>query len=398
MDLTGLERPLNYLELAHLDRVVIMAAEYDGELDPVVLARAFRHLCAVHPVLRARVRGTSPEAVLAVAPDHEPELIVLPDGADALARIAALPWDATAGVADLVLVQGDAHGYVALRTDHSITDANAWLGTFRELLRVFTAFASGEEPVSEPGTALPAPPAALFHERLGLIPYDRRLFHSATPPEPSAAPAGLFSGYLRLGVAETQWLKRAARRYETTVHGLVAGAILLAQRVLAGGRETVPMYCVSPVDFRRRVDPPVGELETTNFMMSYVAETGVSPRLSPVLVGREVKARMDEVLAGPEGVREAAPMEDALGRNLSYALISNLGVVEEFPAPAGLEFSEIHILDTVGDTFFPGYYVSTYRDRLTVLHIFTERFFSRGDVDRLVRELHEQLLIVGASA
>jgi hypothetical protein len=336
--------------------------------------------------------------VLAVDPDHEPRLIVLEDGPDALAEITALPWDATAGVADLVLVKGDAHGYVALRTDHAITDANAWLGTFRELLRSYTAFAVGEEPVSEPGTALPAPPAALFHERLGLIPYDRRLFHSATPPEPTAGTAGLLSGYLRLSAEETQWLKRAARRYETTVHGLVAGAILLAQRVLAGGRDSVPMYCVSPVDFRRRVDPPVGELETTNFMMSYVAEAAVSPRLSPVLIGREVKAAMDEVLAGPDGVREAAPMADALGRNLSYALISNLGVVAEFPAPPGVAFTELHILDTVGDTFFPGYYVSTYRDRLTVLHIFTDRFFTRGDVDRIVRELHEQLLIVGASA
>ncbi|MEU4250154.1 hypothetical protein AB0F15_22360 [Amycolatopsis sp. NPDC026612] len=398
MDLTVLERPLNYLELAHLDRVVIMAAEYHGDLDADALTRAFRHLCAVHPVLRARIRGTAPEAVLAVSPEHEPDVLVLEDVPDVLTKITELPWDATAGVADLVLVQGDGHGFVALRTDHSITDANAWLGTFRELLRLFTAFAAGEEPVSEPGTALPAPPAALFHERLGLIPYDRRLFHSATPPEPPAGTAGLISGYLRLGTEETQWLKRAARRYETTVHGLVAGAILLAQRVLAGGRETVPMYCVSPVDFRRRVDPPVGELETTNFMMSYVAETGVSPRLSPVLIGREVKARMDEVLAGLEGGRDAVPMEDTLGRNLSYALISNLGVVAEFPAPSGTAFTEIHILNTVGDTFFPGYYVSTYRDRLTVLHIFTDRFFTRGDVDRLVRELHEQLLIIGASA
>ncbi|WIV54704.1 hypothetical protein QP939_38585 [Amycolatopsis nalaikhensis] len=133
-------------------------------------------------------------------------------------------------------------------------------------------------------------------------------------------------------------------------------------------------------------------------MMSYVAETGVSPRLSPVLVGRAVKARMDEVLSAAEGVRDPAPMEDALGRNLSFALISNLGVVAEFPAPSGVEFTELHILNTVGDTFFPGYYVSTYRDRLTVLHVFTDRFFTRGDVDRLVRELHEQLLIVGASA
>jgi hypothetical protein len=398
MDLTTPERPLNYLELAHLDRVVIMAAEYEGELDAGALARAFRHLCTVHPVLRARVRGTAPEAVLAVSPEHEPDLIVLEDVPDVLTKIGELPWDATAGVADLVLVQGDRHGYVALRTDHSITDANAWLGTFRELLRLFTAFAAGEEPAGEPGTALPAPPAALFHERLGLIPYDRRLFHAAVPPEPTAGTAGLISGYLRLSVEETQWLKRAARRYETTVHGLVSGAILLAQRVLAGGCESVPMYCVSPVDFRRRVDPPVGELETTNFMMSYVAETAVSPRLSPVLIGREVKARMDEVLAGPGSVREQAPMEDSLGRNLSYALISNLGVVAEFPAPGGMSFTEIHILNTVGDTFFPGYYVSTYRDRLTVLHIFTDRFFTRGDVDRIVRELYEQLLIVGASA
>ncbi|HEY3466110.1 MAG TPA: hypothetical protein VGL47_13335 [Amycolatopsis sp.] len=398
MDLTTLERPLNYLELAHLDRVVIMAAEYRGDLDADVLARAFRHLWTVHPVLRARVRGSAPDALLAVSPEHEPGLVVLDEEPDALAKIAGLPWDATAGVADLVLVQGDGHGFVALRTDHSITDANAWLGTFRELLRWYTAFASGEEPVSEPGTALPAPPAALFHERLGLIPYDRRLFHSATPPEPAAGTAGLLSGYLRLGAEETRWLKRAARRYETTVHGLVAGAILVAQRVLAGGRDPVPMYCVSPVDFRRRVDPPVGELETTNFMMSYVAETGVSPRLSPVLVGRAVKARMDEVLSAAEGVRDPAPMEDALGRNLSFALISNLGVVAEFPAPSGVEFTELHILNTVGDTFFPGYYVSTYRDRLTVLHVFTDRFFTRGDVDRLVRELHEQLLIVGASA
>ncbi len=354
--MTMVERPLNYLELAHLDRVVIMAAEYQGDLDAGALDDAFRLLCKAYPVLGARVCGTPPDVSLVVTPEHQPELIVLDDVPGVLSKIAELPWDATKGVADLVLVHGDGHGYLALRTDHSITDANAWLGVFRELCRLFTAVVTGDVPE-------PAP-----------------------------------SGYLTLGEEETSWLKRAARRYETTVHGLVAGAILLAQRVLAGGPAKVPMYSVSPVDFRNRVDPPVDVLETTNFMMSYVAEVAVSTKMSPVLIGKAIKTQLDEVLAAPEGVRATTPMQDSLGRNLSYALISNLGVIDDVPCPDGVSFGEFHILNTVGDTYFPGYYVSTYRGRLTVLYVFTQRFFSPDDVDRIVGELREQLLIVGASA
>ncbi len=395
--MTMVERPLNYLELAHLDRVVIMAAEYQGDLDAGALDDAFRLLCKAYPVLGARVCGTPPDVSLVVTPEHQPELIVLDDVPGVLSKIAELPWDATKGVADLVLVHGDGHGYLALRTDHSITDANARLGVVRELCRLFTAVVTGDVPEPAPAP-LPAPPAELFHERLGLIPYDRRLFRSAAPLDGLGEPAGLISGYLTLGEEETSWLKRAARRYETTVHGLVAGAILLAQRVLAGGPAKVPMYSVSPVDFRNRVDPPVDVLETTNFMMSYVAEVAVSTKMSPVLIGKAIKTQLDEVLAAPEGVRATTPMQDSLGRNLSYALISNLGVIDDVPCPDGVSFGEFHILNTVGDTYFPGYYVSTYRGRLTVLYVFTQRFFSPDDVDRIVGELREQLLIVGASA
>ncbi|MFI7114897.1 hypothetical protein [Amycolatopsis sp. NPDC049868] len=392
------ERLLNYLELAHLDRVVIMAAEYQGDVDPEVLDEAFHLLCLENPVLRSRIRRNTHDPVLAVAPGYRPELIVLDDVPDVLEKIAELPWDATNGVADLVLVRGDAHGFLSLRTDHSITDANAWLGTFRRLLWFYRALAEGEETTPEPGDSLPSPPAELFHRRLGLIPYDRRLFRTAALPDVPRDPAGLISGRLTLGEEETEWVKRAARRYETTVHGLVCGAILLAQRVHAGGRETAPMYSVSPVDFRQRVEPPVGLVETTNFMMSYVAEVPVSTRMSPVLIGQAVKAQMDAVLASPEGARATAPLEDSLERNLSFALISNLGVIDPFPEPDGATYTDFHILNTVGDTYFPGYYVSTYRGRLTVLYVFTNRFFGQEDVEAITGELREQLLIVGASA
>jgi hypothetical protein len=397
MEAVMTDRPLNYLELAHLNRVVIMAAEYTGDLDAAALETAFRLLCERHPVLRGRIEGVPPEVFLTVPGDHQPELLVLEDVPGVLSKIAELPWDATKGVADLVRVQGEGHGFVALRTDHSITDANAWLGLFRELLRLFTTVADGREPDRADDVGLPKPPAELFHQRLGLIPYDRRLFHSAAPPV-STEPAGLISGYLTLTEDETAWLRRSARRYRTTVHGLVAGAILLAQRVLAGGDDAVPMYCVSPVDFRPRVDPPVGELETTNFMMSYVAEVDVWPRMSPVLVAQAVKAQLDSLLAKGDGVRATERMTDQLGRNLSFALISNMGVIDEFPAPDGLSFHDIHILNTVGDTYFPGYYVSTYRGRLTVLYVLTNRFFGPEDAEQLTTELKEQLVIVGASA
>ncbi|MFE0021967.1 hypothetical protein [Amycolatopsis sp. NPDC059021] len=392
--MTMVERPLNYLELAHFNRVVIMAAEYEGDLDPEALDRAFRALCAAHPVLRARIRGAGRDAVMRVEDGHVPELLILDEAPDVLTKIVELPWDASQAVADLVLVRGERHGYLALRADHSIVDANGWLGYLRELLRLFAA---GDAGSAEPVGTLPAPPAELFHERLGLIPYDRRLFHTAGPSILDGE-GGLLSGYLRLDEEETSWIRRTARRYGTTVHGLVSGAILLTQRAFAGGRDPVPMFSVSPVDFRGRVEPPVGELETTNFMLSYVAEVDVSTRMSPVLVGQSVKAQMDAALESGEGVRAGAPLKSALDRNLSFALVSNLGVVPEFPMPDGVEVVETHILNTVDDTLFPGYYVSTYRGRLTVLYVLTKRFFTEEDAEAIARELREQLLIIGASS
>jgi hypothetical protein len=395
---TTLERPLNYLELAHLNRVVIMAAEYEGDLDPDALEHAFRLLCEAYPVLRARVRGAGQDAVFFVPPDRFPELIMLEDVPDVLSKIIELPWDAGVSVADLVLVRGDRHGFLALRTDHSITDANAWLGMFRELLRLFTESVNSEGFEVASGSALPASPAELFHQRLGVIPYDRRLFHSAGA-ETSAESGGLISGYLTLGEEETKWLRRAARAYQTTVHGLACGAILLAQRALAGGREPARMFCVSPVDFRGRVSPPVGELETTNFMLSYVSEVDVSARTSAVLIGQSIKAQMDDVLSSKEGVRSSAePMASTLDRNLSFALVSNLGVIEDFPQPEGISITGFRVLNTVDDTMFPGHYVWTYRGRLTLLYVLTSRFFSQDDADLLAREIVEQLLIVGASS
>jgi hypothetical protein len=391
-DLTVLERPLNYLELAHLDRVVIMAAEYEGELDNDALEQAFRKLCVVYPVLRAHVRGTGQDASFCVVPDYFPELLVLEDVPDVLTKIVELPWNAGESVADLVHVRGEGRGFLALRADHSIVDANGWLGMFRELLRLLA-----DSPDVTAGNALPAAPAELFQQRLGLIPYDRRLFHTTGGPGLDGS-AALLSGYLTLNETETEWLRRAARFYRTSVHGLVCGAILLAQRALAGGSEPARMYCVSPVDFRGRVTPPVELLDTTNFMLSYVAEADVSARTSPITVGHAVKTQMDEVLSRGEGARSSSPMADSLGRNLSFALVSNLGVISDFPEPSGMSITGFRVLNTVDDTLFPGHYVWTYRGRLTVLYVLTSRFFSQDDADMLAREITEQLLIAGASS
>ncbi len=389
-------RPLSYLELAHVNRVVIMAVEYTGDLDPDAVAHAFRLLCEAYPVLRAWVQGSGQDASFAVEPDYFPEVIVLEDVPDVLTKIVELPWHAEEAVAGLVHVRGEGHGYLALRTDHSITDANAWLGMFREFMRLLTESAGGCEPVVTPG-AFPTSPAELFQQRLGLIPYDRRLFHTAGGGRPDGT-ASLISGYLTLGKQETVWLRRAARFYRSSVHGLACGAILLAQRVLAGGSEPARMYCVSPVDFRGRVDPPVDVLETTNFMLSYVAEVDVSPKMSPITVGQSIKAQLDDVLSRKEGVRSAGPLTDTLDHNLSFALVSNLGVIEDLPRPDGLSITDFRVLNTVDDTLFPGHYVWTYQGELTVLYVLTARFFTEEQVGRLAREILEQLMIAGASS
>jgi hypothetical protein len=91
-------------------------------------------------------------------------------------------------------------------------------------------------------------------------------------------------------------------------------------------------------------------------------------------------------------------MADSLGRNLSFALVSNLGVISDFPEPSGMSITGFRVLNTVDDTLFPGHYVWTYRGRLTVLYVLTSRFFSQDDADMLAREITEQLLIAGASS
>jgi phenolphthiocerol/phthiocerol/phthiodiolone dimycocerosyl transferase len=392
IELSVLERPLNYLELAHLNRVVIMAAEYRGSIDHDAVERAFHSLGQAYPILRATVRGTGQDAIFHVFPDQGPEVLVIDDVPDVLTKVVELPWDAGLSVADLVHVRGENHGYLALRADHSIVDANAWLGMFRELLRLLS-----EDTEATPNTTLPLPPAELFHQRIGTIPYDRRLFHTAGDPALDGS-ASLISGYITLAEQETSWLRRTARFYRSSVHGLVCGAILAAQRALADGSDPARMHCVSPVDFRNRVTPPVGLLETTNFLLSYATEVDVSARTSPVMIGQSIKTQMDEILARQEGVRSSAPMTDTLGGNLSFALVSNLGVIDDFPQPDGMSIVDFRVLNTVGDTMFPGHYVWTYQGKLTLLYVLTSRFFTQDDADRLAREITEQLLIVGASS
>jgi hypothetical protein len=400
----SLTRHLNYLEIAHLSRVVVMAVAYRGDVDPAALERAFALLCDACPALRARTSGAGTQTVLSVHPEHRPNLVTLScdvtDTGKVLAELGELPWDPTSSMAELVLIPGEDHGFLALRVDHAIADGGAWLGLFRELLRLLAEIAEGGTPACVVGDSLPTPPAEIFHSRIGVIPYDRRLLYSAAPAGPVAADSpGVISGYIRLTESETDWLRASARRYGTSVHGLVCGAILAGQRALGGGAEPERMFCVSPVDFRNRLSPPVGDLETTNLMLSYLTEVEVSPRTSPVTIGASIKKQLDEVLSTMTGVPGVAtPPTGALDHNLTFALVSNLGVVDPLPEPAGVSITDLHIVNTVEDTMFPGYYVYTYGGTLRIVYVLTSRFFSPAMVESLTMQIREQLLVAGASS
>lgn len=400
----SLTRHLNYLEIAHLSRVVVMAVEYRGDIDHDALEQSFALLCDACPALRARASGSGTEMLLTVDPEHRPNLVTLTcdtaDTSKVLAKLGELPWDPTVSMAELVLVPGEHHGFLALRVDHAIADGGAWLGLFRELLSLLSEIADGGTPTRVPGDSLPTPPADIFHSRIGVIPYDRRLLYSVSPAEQVADDSpGVASGYIRLTEGETDWLRTSARRYGTSVHGLVCGAILAGQRAIGGGDEPAHMFCVSPVDFRDRLCPPVGDLETTNLMLSYLAEVEVSPHTSPVAIGQSIKTQLADAMSTMTGVRgTAAPTAGQLDHNLMFALVSNLGVVDPLPQPSGMSLVDLHIVNTVEDTLFPGYYVYTYGGTLRIVYVLTSRFFSPAIVESLTREIREQLLIAGASS
>lgn len=308
-----------------------------GPIDADRLARAFAALRREYPVLVGRIEPTAFGFDLAT-PDEPLAEEVAPITVE---RRAFAPGDVRLGLqpelesaAVQLVSDGDLHR-VTLGVNHAIADGAHALFLNLRLWQLYTDPASASDQVDElplapldlaarlGGAAAGAPEHAAVHvESAGVV------------PTAETVDAGAF-GFERIRVDEaaTAALRARAKSAGLSVHGLLAGLIVTAERAELDrpDADAVSMAVFSPVDLRGRCDPPIEAAAVTNFAGSSTVPVAVRGDATPEEIGRIVLDRLRTDLA--DGT-VAAALTGAAGVQVlggAPVRLSNIGAI---PAPA----------------------------------------------------------------
>lgn len=372
-------------------------AEYQGFLDETALSSAFNILCAQHPALSGLIRRKHQRYQLYVGGDRAAQVRVV-DGDENTLRQQMYSLGLRANVAsELLHVRGIRKGHVALCASHAIFDYPSFGALFNQLWRYYTQIVNCEKISIEFTPALPVSAEKLVRERW----YQHSSRDSAPPLQiRKRQHSGIFiERTVTLNEESTTRLADSAHAHETSIHGLVCGAILIALRSRGTTDEIAQMACHSAVNLRTRVSPRVGETETTVFQGLHRADVMVPANGNFITVGSEVKKQLAvDIRRRRLRLLHEAPnfeLKTPLEKHLAQALISNWGSLPRLTQPSGLR-----ITDRVKGQFSgwetsaicPTYVVSTYEGRLKIIGGYPSTYYSEDDVEKIVERITKQLL------
>jgi hypothetical protein len=381
-----LQRHLDHIEVQLKDSSPSYCLEYQGHLDETALADAFTNLCEDHPMLRAKILDNDDGFLLRAAEGDRAEIVAVTGDKNTLLEQTTSSWTPADGVARLIHIRGDGRGYVALRLDHAVSDGGIKMFLFYELWRYYKEVCEGRHVRRAATRRLPEAPTETLRKRWGAKPHSGPIQqHSQPRREPSRA----LQRVVGLTGDDTYGLVSAARLLRTSVHALVCGSILVSHCGLASVVEPTSMLCLSPVDLRNRVNPPVGPAETTRFLGIHRAEVNVSMYSKPEIVGDEIKQQLERAIAGrallTDPIQRPLPWIDSLlPIHLGHVNISNYGVMKEFPAPTRLTVLNFMTLGDSKSGPFPTWAIYTYGGRLNIRVVFPGSHYSNEEVDQLV--------------
>ncbi|WP_019202556.1 acyltransferase [Tsukamurella sp. 1534] len=308
-----------------------------GPVDADRLAAAYAALRREHPVLTGRIVPTAfgfdvavPDAP--VAEDVAPVTVERRAFAPGDVRLGLRP---EAGTAALQLVSDGLLHRVTLGVNHAIADGAHALYLNLRLWQLYTDPAAEAAPapglplapldlagrVRDSGAAAPAHPAVAV-ESAGSV------------PTAVAVDGGEF-GFerIRIDAPATDGLRLRAKAAGLSMHGLLAGLIVAAERAELPGPvdRAASMAVFSPVDLRGRCDPPVAPAAVTNFAGSSTAPITVRGDAAPEAIGRAVLDRLRADLA--DGT-VAAALTGAAGDPVTGGAPVRLSDIGAIPAPA----------------------------------------------------------------
>ncbi|TWS19285.1 acyltransferase [Tsukamurella asaccharolytica] len=315
-----------------------------GPMDAGRLARAYADLRREHPVLAGRIEAHDHGFDL-IAPDAGPDEATAPIQVELRAFAPGdvrLGVDADAAIAAVQLVSdGDLHR-VTLGVSHAVADGAHALFLNLRLWELY----SGAEAAAPAG--LPAAPTELA-DRLAAgappAPSVVDVVSTATVPSPADVDAGDFAfDRIRLDAGATEAVRRRAKEAGLSVHGLLAGIIVAAERAELDrpADEPVPLAVFSPVDLRARAEPAVPAAAVTNFAGSSTVPVAVRGDTPPEDIGRAVLAGLRADLADgtvAAALAGAAPVTVTGGVPVR---LSNIGAIPAPSTPDGVTALDFH--------------------------------------------------------
>ncbi|WP_327321220.1 protein kinase [Streptomyces sp. NBC_01210] len=389
-----------------------------GDIDEKLLAAAFAAKVAQHPPLRSRVRHEGKGYFLETVGETElPRLTVRPNGPSAFTNELNASLPIGGPLVRAVLLRGDIEHKVVLVLDHVITDGHSAIALQHAMWRTYSALVDGT--CDTKGNAAESWPPAVTdllppwsakeaeHYLARRTENVRRCPVSLLPYE--AACTDIAGHRPRVEVQRvlfesgpTTRLVRLAKAADMSVHGLVSAAFLIAiRRQLGGEAGTRSLGCLSPVDLRSRLTPPLKREAMVPAVSSYLDVLHVAEDTDPLELGREVTANLKSAIDRGDIAREIRILPELVwnpGLMTASVIVTNMGAVDDPLVPNTLDITDVRLIPA-RDHYYPeagrgpvmGCVVS-FNNRLGIELPYSSECFSHKQIRDLSSSVYTTLL------
>lgn len=404
----SLQRRLDGFESRVVGDGECAVVKYTGQVDQLALRRAVTLLGHQHPVLRARIFSHEGHYILRAPKNGTVKFDIVEGDDGTLRNMATRAWDPSTGVAEIALIHGKDRGSLLFRMDHAVTDGPNLMAILGHLWRYYTKIVNGHDVQVDLNTALPRSHDDVLKERFGDWTFSGRGAEGAVSQQSTEGVVTYDPIQRRIVLSrrDTARLISTSRSSGVTVHGLVCGAALVAQRdhvalkYKEATRSEVPMMCLSPVDLRTRVSPAVSATETTNLQMTHRADVLVAPNAHPIEVGQDISDQIHRALLEKRlsmMFSEKPPTVKGYPEpRLLYTSVSNIRRQKIFDRPTELDLEPLRML-IFRALERPVYGAWTSEEQFTLLAFFPDAYFGCEAVDDIVSRVANNLVRFGVS-
>jgi hypothetical protein len=336
-------RPLSPFESIHalVSETTVMTARVAAPLDLAALTAAWERLVRQHPVLTGRIEFGAAGLEL-VVPGDAPEPVST--GRVDPEHNTTTPIGFGQPVAGLDVTED----WVTLLTHHAVADGILLYHWFSTLWQNYAQILSGAT-VPEPAPVpVPAATETLLADR-GVVKGTRtgaeRLdgvvvypFRDPVGRTPGTDPFALHRLITVFSREETAALRASAKAHHETLHGLICGAVLSAERELLEPDGALPIGLISHVNIRKWLSPAAEDADGTNVLGYSCAQVSVGPTDDPRAVGEEILAQLHTDLADGVVQQTCLHIPEIVARwassdNLEPISVSNMGDFGSLPIP-----------------------------------------------------------------